>query len=694
MTMRYLSIVVCMLAATGLTAQPHSAHEVLVRFKRGQQQQLKAGAEVNGCSVCTHYQSLSQRTGKTLVHLRDPNRSTEELVQLFAQDPSVEFVEPNYLRYTSISQLPNDSNFAQQWGLNNSGQIIQGSSGITDSDTDWAEARRLSSDAAPEVIVGIIDTGVDIQHQDLIGNLFFNPGEIAGNGIDDDNNGYIDDVNGYDFSGDFGAPPDADPADIDDHGTHVSGIAAAVSNNGRGVAGVAQAKILPLKASPDFNANGFFLTNAAVLAAMDYAVMMKQRGFNIVAINGSYGSNSFSQSEETAMQALADAGIIFVAAAGNENANNDITNTYPANYTTGNVISVAATTNRDQRASFSNFGASSVDIGAPGLNIFSTVRASYPSTLSVNNVAYVSRAMTYSGIAGPITRPLINCGLGGPGDFPPGVAGNIALIERGTFFFSEKVRNAQNAGAVAAIIYDNTADSAIFGGTLQYLTDWIPAISVTQATGQTLSTLAGQQASISVSMDEGSAYGFISGTSMAAPMVTGAIAVLAQHYPNDSVAERIQRLYSNSDSVTALNGLVVSGRRMNLRKALDADEDLVPDWFEAQILANSDVTEVNASSDSDGDGSKDLLEFRAGTNPTDPQEGFQITETLISNGSELSISFPSAPGRSYLIYGTTSLDQPFTLYRSSIPATPPENRISLPIENDAFFYRVDIDWPE
>ncbi|MEG4861660.1 S8 family serine peptidase, partial [Microcoleus sp. K1-B1] len=249
----------------------------------------------------------------------------------------------------------NDPGYSQLWALNNTGQT----GGTADADIDAAEAWDIQQ-GNPNLVIGVIDTGVDYNHPDLVENIWTNPGEIAGDGIDNDNNGYIDDVRGWDF-----AYNDNDPMDVDGHGTHVSGTIAAKGNNGVGVTGVAwNANIMPLKFISD---EGFGYTSDAILA-INYATA---KGVKLT--NNSWGGGGFSQSLYDAINTAGQQGALFIAAAGNDyGQNNDITPAYPASYDLSNIISVASTTDTDALSSFSNYGATTVDLGAPGSGIYST----------------------------------------------------------------------------------------------------------------------------------------------------------------------------------------------------------------------------------------------------------------------------------------------------------------------------------
>jgi len=268
--------------------------------------------------------------------------------------------------------VPNDSQYTRLWGLNNTGQT----GGTPDADIDAPEAWNISTGSS-QIVVGVIDTGVDYTHPDLAANIWTNPGEIAGNGIDDDGNGFVDDVHGYDFVNN-----DGDPMDDNDHGTHVAGTIAGVGNNGLGVAGVNwSSSIMGLKF---LSAGGSGYTSDAV-RAINYATMMRTTfGVNIRVTNNSWGGGGFSTAMESAIRASGEAGILFVAAAGNSSANNDLSPHYPANYNLANVLSVAATDHNDNLASFSNYGVSTVHLAAPGVSIYSTVSgggyASYSGT--------------------------------------------------------------------------------------------------------------------------------------------------------------------------------------------------------------------------------------------------------------------------------------------------------------------------
>ncbi len=269
----------------------------------------------------------------------------------------VSYLEPDFAINHSL--VPNDPSFSQLWGLSNTGQ----SGGVADADIDAPEAWNVTT-GSRSVVIGVIDSGVDVTHPDLAANIWRNPGEIPGNGIDDDGNGFVDDVSGWDF-----VSNDNTPQDGNGHGTHVAGTIGAAGNDGRGVVGVNwQVSILPLKFLSDSGSG----STAAAIAAINYATDLRTRGVNIVATNNSWGGGGYSTALRDAIRRHGDAGILFVAAAGNEAANNDVTPSYPANYDLPNVISVAALDRSDRLASFSNYGATTVHIGAPGVAIYST----------------------------------------------------------------------------------------------------------------------------------------------------------------------------------------------------------------------------------------------------------------------------------------------------------------------------------
>jgi subtilisin family serine protease len=282
--------------------------------------------------------------------------TVEEALTIYRNDPNVEYAEPNYLRH-AMSTIPDDVFFPNLWGLNNTGQVVNNTPGTSGADIDAPEAWDITTGSS-SVVVAVIDTGVDYNHPDLTSNIWTNPGEIPDNGIDDDGNGKIDDVNGWDFVND-----DNDPIDGAEHGTHVAGTIAAEGNNSIGIAGVSwTAKIMPLRFLDGFGDGKV----SDSIAAIDYAIA---NGAHI--INASYGWNTFSQFEREAISRARDAGILFVVAAGNESENNDLVPSYPASHELDNIIAVAATDQNDNLTDFSNYGATSVDVAAPGENIYS-----------------------------------------------------------------------------------------------------------------------------------------------------------------------------------------------------------------------------------------------------------------------------------------------------------------------------------
>jgi subtilisin family serine protease len=279
----------------------------------------------------------------------------------------VNYVEPDYT--VRLATVPSDPQFSSLWGMNNTGQT----GGTIDADIDAPEAWDLTTGSS-STIVAVIDTGVDYNHPDLAANIWTNPGEIPGDNRDNDGNGFVDDVHGYDFIN-----SDGNPLDDQGHGTHVAGTIGAVANNGIGVAGINwNVQIMALKF---LGADGSGSISDAI-RALDYAVQM---GAHIS--NNSYGDAEFSQAFADAIAAAGDVGHIFVAAAGNNSGNNDASPFYPASFDAANIISVAATDDNDRLASFSNYGVTSVDLAAPGVNILSTTPGNNYESFSGTSMA-------------------------------------------------------------------------------------------------------------------------------------------------------------------------------------------------------------------------------------------------------------------------------------------------------------------
>jgi subtilisin family serine protease len=300
----------------------------------------------------------------------DKNVVIEEAIDIFNASGLVEYAEPDYYLKVAV----NDPRFSELWALENTGQ----SGGLVDADIN-ATSMWAIEDGSDNIVIGIIDTGIDYNHSDLSANMWRNSLEIANNNIDDDNNGYIDDVFGINAITNVG-----NPFDDHSHGTHVAGTIGAQGNNALGVVGVAQkVKVAGCK----FLAASGSGTTADAIECLQYFANLKTRStspVNIVATNNSWGSTTHTAALQDAIKAHQGLGILFVAASGNSSTDTDSTPFYPANYELSNVISVAATDRSDNLAYFSNFGNRTVHISAPGSAILSTIPnqgyASYDGT--------------------------------------------------------------------------------------------------------------------------------------------------------------------------------------------------------------------------------------------------------------------------------------------------------------------------
>ncbi len=294
-----------------------------------------------------------------LIALADAQTDVLQAAAAWSADPLVVYAEPDYRVHAT--GVPDDLLFFAQWGLHNTGQT----GGLPDADVDAPEAWNTVTGSSG-VVVASIDSGVDYTHEDLAANMWVNPNEVPGDGIDNDQNGYVDDVYGIDVM-----DGDTDPMDDWYHGTHTAGVFGAVGNNEIGIAGVNwDVRIMALK----FLGPGGGGQMSDAIACLDYMTMMKTvYGVNLVASNNSWGGGAFSQALQDAIQASNEAGIMFVASAGGGGGDNDLQPRYPASYDLDGIIAVAATNEYDNLAPFSNFGASSVDLAAPGVAVLSTM---------------------------------------------------------------------------------------------------------------------------------------------------------------------------------------------------------------------------------------------------------------------------------------------------------------------------------
>jgi subtilisin family serine protease len=331
-------------------ANEHSPNELIVSFKSGKTTFENASGLGEGFSIKRSLGSAKRpgHAGKALSSSSLILVSAEneidlgELRERLSQDPAVDYVEPNYV--VRRTNLPNDPDLGDQWAL----EKIQAANA-------WELAKGSES-----VVVAVIDTGIDYNHPDLKGNIWINTGEVPSNGVDDDGNGYVDDIHGWDF-----VNSDNDPMDGNNHGTHVAGTIAAATNNGLQVAGVSwHTKVVALK----FLADGGWGYTSDAIDAIAYCAAM-----DIPISNNSWGGGGYSQALKDVINEAGDAGHLFCAAAGNSGSDNDQSPHYPANYDSANIISVAASNQLDELAYFSCYGKTTVDLAAPGTSILNLI---------------------------------------------------------------------------------------------------------------------------------------------------------------------------------------------------------------------------------------------------------------------------------------------------------------------------------
>jgi subtilisin family serine protease len=283
----------------------------------------------------------------------------EPVFNIQLDDPAETVSTKELLYYPNDKKptAPNDPMFEDQWALNNVGQNGGKENAHVSALKAW-----LKTQGSEDIVVAVLDSGVDYTHPDLVSNMWLRPDNIPQ--YKDDELGTFNDKHGFNATDNL-----SDPMDDNGHGTHCAGIIGAEGNNGEGISGVNwKVEIMPLK----FIGRGGFGSTKDAIEAINYAIDRKRAGVNVRVINASWGSTMYSKPLEDAIRAAGEEGILFVAAAGNNSTNNDSRPHYPSNYKLSNVISVAALDRNDQMASFSNFGVKTVHIAAPGKDILST----------------------------------------------------------------------------------------------------------------------------------------------------------------------------------------------------------------------------------------------------------------------------------------------------------------------------------
>src|SRR3989338_4130451 len=564
-------------------------------------------------------------------HIKLPvGMSVEEGIQKYLQNPDVEYVQPNYILRIKTT-TPNDTGYANLWGLHNTGQTVNNTSGIVDADIDAPEAWDITT-GSDNVVIAVIDSGVAYDHPDLKDNIWTNPGETScTDGIDNDGNGYVDDCKGWDFVGNDNAP-----YDFNGHGTHISGTIAAKGNNGLGVVGVNwNVRIMPIRT---FDASDS-VTTANLISGIQYAT---QGGANI--INGSWGSYSYNQALFDAIKAFGQAGGLFIAASGNKSNNNDLYPIYPSSYNSPYIISVAATDQNDTLASFSNYGATSVDVGAPGVNIYSSTLparvfsenfesgATGWTTGGTSNwsiTAESSNSPTHSETDSPgsyysnntdsnITSPSIN--LSGKNDCNLLYYRTFDTEKNYDFLYVQASTNgstlttlngSDDSGSLGTYTQDELDLSAFDNQSTVYVRFRLVTDSVVRYGGVHIDDVS---VSCIPSNYTGIEYWYNDGTSMATPHVAGLAGLIKALNPELINTDIKNIILNNVDVKASLSGKVVSAGRINAYKSLSAVWPITPSGLSAIADSSGQINLTWADNSSNETGFK--IERKTGTNGT------------------------------------------------------------------------------
>ncbi|MDD2224835.1 MAG: S8 family serine peptidase [Candidatus Shapirobacteria bacterium] len=593
------------MATTENSRLKYAPDEVLVKFKKGQVNLSNPGL----MSLFREYNTRKNNdleknevleSGNVMVYKIKDGRSVEEVINEIRIDSNVETVEPNY--YSYISDLGTDDvDKNNLWGLDNFGQTITFDNGTTSvgtsgADIDLPRAWNISVGTS-EIIVAVIDTGVAWNHPDLVDNMW-----DGTNCLDQNGDAIVGGcLHGYNFINSSTNPaPVLTDLDSSSHGTHVAGTIAAKVNNSLGIAGVGQKiKIMALNVQ---SADGHFYGSDEI-KAIDFAI---KNGAKV--INASFAGTSYSSSLYDAINRFKEAGGIFIAGAGNENTDNETSHSYPSDYDLDNIISVAATDNKDQLASFSNYGGTSVDVGAPGVNIYSTVSfrkdyiedyldytngsGSYWQLANTSNVGKIfvtdsrtpysndsdytitSENINISAVASNPTKFIFKaqCYDVGTTDSNDDATSDYVALEfsgNGTDFvevskFNKASISGMSTGSCGSSYCSNTFNvdigSSYLTSNFKYRLHWVTDSSLNTDTGCYVYNIK-----IIDYPENGTdaGYDFKDGTSMATPHVTGLAGYLLSINPLVTYSQLRDIILNNGDSTDALAGKTTTGKRIN-----------------------------------------------------------------------------------------------------------------------------------
>jgi subtilisin family serine protease len=603
-------------AAAPTTAPTFSPSRIIVEWasgtSRGDRIAARQGADVTSM----------RQLGDPLFQLLaiDPGQSAGDALDALRGDPAVQVASRD--GSNSLYSVPNDPLFGELWGLSNTSAGINGFSGaIAGADVNAPLAWDRTT-GSPSTVIADIDSGYRFDSPDLGPVAWTNPGEIAGNSVDDDSNGFVDDVHGYDFVGSSADSPTSDNDPTDDnlisggHGVHTAGTMGAAGNNEVGITGVAQnVRIMPLRvcansaASEDETRCPF----SSQIAAINYAGEMGARVANM-----SLGGTSFNTAERDAI--AANPQTLFVISAGNDSADNDSEPHYPCNYdplaegksAVDNVICVAATDQADQLASFSDWGAGSVDLAAPGtqtLSTFPSLTTTVIDDFETNDFSakWETTAGAGMGRAAIGDGPLTSFGM----NDSPGIAPAPSSIHQSTLTSGIPIPAGSGACTLSGLRFRRADSGSSFSYSI--LSDGVPVFTNTASSNTSGSHMAafntvpitglgghsvklrfGYNAGPSPTAESGiwlddikltcyaplstpPGFAFLQGTSMAAPHVTGAAGLLFSLQPGATVAEVREALVDGVDAVPSLAGETVTGGRLDIAKAMESLEGTAVD---------------------------------------------------------------------------------------------------------------------